>query len=118
MVKLVITKLVLAKGNEKEFEEIQRSRFGSSNAKGSIGYALVRSEENPSVYYQIGFWETKADRTGLHIKHGSLAKLNSERTSKSLFTNKPKAEWFDVVARKEAGVLTFYGSAFKKKGPR
>lgn len=114
MVKFVLTKLVVAKGKEAEFEENQKARFSSSNAKGSLGYALLRSEEDPSVYYQIAFWETKKDREALAKVHGPIGKLKSKPTSNPVI-NKPKAQWFDVVARKETGVLKFYGSASKQK---
>lgn len=116
MVKAVITKMVIAKGQEAQFEEIMKPRYEQSKAKGDLGYRLLRSEENPSAYYQIGFWETKEDRMTLQRTkgHGSIAKIGTKE-GVNLFSNNPKPKWFDLVAEKQDGVLKFYGSALKKR---
>lgn len=109
MSKVVIKKLVVVKGKEVEFREFQKSRFSISSAKGSLGYWLLRSEDDPSIYYQIGFWESKEDREALHKNRGSISTGKSMNEGKRLFVKKPEAQWFDVVAEKKAeGGLRFF----------
>ena len=108
-----ITRMVVKKGREAEFEELWKARFMSNVGKGSLGYKLLRSVSDPSVYIQIGFWTTREARQKHHNKFGNMASVKSQDGG-GLFDNSLETDLFEVVAEKERGVFKFYGCATKK----
>ena len=105
----VITRLTITKGKEAEFETIMKGRFSGPSAKGSRGYRLLRSHNNPQVYLQVGFWGSKEERERLSKQHGPLQQIIGK--TGPVLAKTPVTAWYEVAAEKdEGGELRFYGT--------